>query len=183
MTTIGNESRPAYVYDADTDTWVPIGVGPHTHDEYIDKTIIDAKGDIVVGTAADAVARLGVGPEGSVLIADPTSPTGLAWEIIDSLPSQTSQAGKFLTTDGTDASWATVDALPDQDGQAGNLLSTDGENLLWVEPDKFAIQLNEQTISENYSIPVGYNGVSAGPITIDDDVVVTVPSGSSWSIV
>jgi hypothetical protein len=79
MTTIGNESRPAYVYDAETDTWVPIGVGPHTHDEYIDKTIINAKGDIVVGTAADAVARLGVGPEGSVLIADPTSPTGLAW--------------------------------------------------------------------------------------------------------
>jgi len=79
MTTIGTTSRPAYVYDADTDTWVPIGVGPHTHDEYIDKTIINAKGDIVVGTAADAVARLGVGPEGSVLIADPTSPTGLAW--------------------------------------------------------------------------------------------------------
>ena len=79
MTTIGNESRPAYVYDADTDTWVPIGVGPHTHDEYIDKTIITAKGDIIVGTASEAVAKLGVGPEGSVLIADPTSPTGLAW--------------------------------------------------------------------------------------------------------
>ena len=27
---------------------------------------------------------------------------------IDSLPSQTGQSGKFLTTDGTDASWATV---------------------------------------------------------------------------
>jgi hypothetical protein len=79
MTTIGNESRPAYVYDADTDTWVPIGVGPHTHDEYIDKTIITAKGDIIVGTATEAVERLGVGPEGSVLIADPTSSTGLAW--------------------------------------------------------------------------------------------------------
>jgi hypothetical protein len=79
MTTIGNESRPAYVYDADTDTWVPIGFGPHTHDEYIDKTIITTKGDIIVGTATEAVERLGVGAEGSVLIADPTSPTGLAW--------------------------------------------------------------------------------------------------------
>jgi hypothetical protein len=79
MTTIGNQSRPAYVYDSETDTWVPIGVGPHTHDEYIDKTIITTKGDIVVGTATEAVARLGVGAEGSVLIADPTSPTGLAW--------------------------------------------------------------------------------------------------------
>jgi hypothetical protein len=47
----------------------------------------------------------------------------------------------------------------------------------------FPIKLNEQTITANYSIPVGYNGLSAGPITIDDGVVVTVPSGSSWSIV
>lgn len=29
---------------------------------------------------------------------------------IDSLPSQTGQSGKFLTTDGTNASWATLDA-------------------------------------------------------------------------
>jgi hypothetical protein len=79
MTTIGTTSRPAYVYDSETDVWVPIGVGPHTHDEYIDKTIITAKGDIIVGTATDAVARLGVGAEGSVLIADPTAATGLAW--------------------------------------------------------------------------------------------------------
>lgn len=79
MTTIGNTSRPAYVYDAQTDTWVPIGVGPHTHDEYIDKTIITAKGDIIVGTASDTPVKLGVGAEGSVLIADPTSPTGVAW--------------------------------------------------------------------------------------------------------
>jgi hypothetical protein len=89
MTTIGNESRPAYVYDAETDTWVPIGVGPHTHDEYIDKTIINAKGDIIVGTAADAVARLGVGEEGTYLTADPTSPTGLTWSQPSSVISST----------------------------------------------------------------------------------------------
>lgn len=47
----------------------------------------------------------------------------------------------------------------------------------------FPIQLNTQTISANYSIPSGYNGVSAGPITIANNVVVTIPDGSSWSIV
>jgi hypothetical protein len=47
----------------------------------------------------------------------------------------------------------------------------------------FPIKLNEQTISANYSIPEGYNGLSAGPITIADEVVVTIPSGSSWSII
>jgi hypothetical protein len=82
MTTIGNESRPAYVYDAETDTWVPIGVGPHTHDEYIDKTIITAKGDIIVGTALDAVAKLGVGTTGQVLVVNPSTATGLEWATI-----------------------------------------------------------------------------------------------------
>jgi hypothetical protein len=52
-----------------------------------------------------------------------------------------------------------------------------------VVPNTFAIQLNEQTISENYNINSGYNGVSAGPITIASGITVTVASGSSWSIV
>ena len=30
------------------------------------------------------------------------------WSTVDSLPSQTSQSGKFLTTNGTTASWANV---------------------------------------------------------------------------
>ena len=51
------------------------------------------------------------------------------------------------------------------------------------ESSVFPIKLNEQTISANYSIPEGYNGLSAGPITIDDGVIVTIPDGSSWSIV
>jgi len=61
--TVGTVSRPAYVYDAQTNTWVPIGVGPHTHDEYIDKTIIDAKGNILIGTATDTPGILAVGTD------------------------------------------------------------------------------------------------------------------------
>jgi hypothetical protein len=35
MANLGNTTRPAYVYDAETDTWCPIGVGAHTHDNYL----------------------------------------------------------------------------------------------------------------------------------------------------
>ena len=45
------------------------------------------------------------------------------------------------------------------------------------------IALNGNTISANYTIPSGYNGVSAGPITIASGVTVTIPTGSAWSIV
>ena len=50
---------------------------------------------------------------------------------IDSLPSQTGNNGKFLTTDGSSASWATVDALPSQTGQSGKFLTTDGTDASW----------------------------------------------------
>lgn len=42
-------------------------------------TAIDAKGDLIAGTAADAFSRLAVGTNGQVLTADSTAATGLAW--------------------------------------------------------------------------------------------------------
>lgn len=78
MASLGNTTRPAYVYDAETDTWCPIGVGVHTHGE-ISASIVDAKGDLIVGTAADTVQRRAVGSDGSYLVADSTQTTGLNW--------------------------------------------------------------------------------------------------------
>jgi len=46
-----------------------------------------------------------------------------------------------------------------------------------------AIQFNAQTISANLTIPTGQNAVSAGPITIADNITVTIADGSSWVIV
>jgi hypothetical protein len=42
---------------------------------------------------------------------------------------------------------------------------------------------NTQTITTNYTINTNKNAMSAGPITINAGVVVTIPSGSTWSIV
>lgn len=40
---------------------------------------VDAKGDLLAGTAADTIARLAVGTNGYVLAADSSTSTGLAW--------------------------------------------------------------------------------------------------------
>ena len=45
----------------------------------IAKTIVDAKGDIIAATAADAVSRLVVGANATVLTADSATATGLKW--------------------------------------------------------------------------------------------------------
>jgi hypothetical protein len=42
---------------------------------------------------------------------------------------------------------------------------------------------NDQTITQNYTITAGRNAVTAGPVTINTGVTVTVPSGSSWVVV
>jgi hypothetical protein len=42
-------------------------------------TAIDAKGDLIAGTGADAFSRLAVGTNGQVLVADSTASTGLKW--------------------------------------------------------------------------------------------------------
>jgi hypothetical protein len=49
----------------------------------IPQSVVDAKGDLVVGTAADTVGRLGVGTDGYFLKADSTAGTGLAWAVVD----------------------------------------------------------------------------------------------------
>jgi len=80
MPTVGTTSRPGYVYDQGTDTWIPIGVGPHSHDtDYVNQSTIDAKGDLIVGTADNAYSRLAVGANNTVLTADSSTATGLKW--------------------------------------------------------------------------------------------------------
>ena len=42
---------------------------------------------------------------------------------------------------------------------------------------------NDITVTSNYEITTGKNAMSGGPITINSGVIVTIPSGSTWTIV
>ena len=52
------------------------------------------------------------------------------------IPSQTGNSGKFLTTNGSSVSWATVDALPSQTSQSGKFLTTNGTTASWADTTK-----------------------------------------------
>jgi hypothetical protein len=42
---------------------------------------------------------------------------------------------------------------------------------------------NGQTVTTNYTIGTNRNAMSAGPITVNNGITVTVPNNSTWTIV
>lgn len=53
-----------------------------TYGQVVPKSLVDAKGDLLVGTANDTVARLGVGINGQALTADSASAGGMKWAAV-----------------------------------------------------------------------------------------------------
>jgi hypothetical protein len=70
---------------------------------------------------------------------------------------------------------------------AGTALTWSGSALAWTTPSvtyaNGCVYENGQTITSNYTMTAGSNGMSAGPITIDTAATVTIPTGSRWAIV
>ena len=100
-------------------------------------------------------------------------------------PTGTGSSSNFLRGDN---SWAVVDGLPTQTGNSGKYLGTDGSSATWntLNTDSNSttkgLYEHSHTISANYSITSGNNALTAGPITINTGVSVTVPTGSTWVI-
>jgi len=125
-------------------------------------------------------------------------------------PSQTSNSGKYLTTNGTDTSWATVGggaSITNDTTTATNVyplfadVTTGSPSTIYTSNAKLlykpstgelqstvidstnGIFVNSQTISADYTIASGDNGLSAGPVTVASGITVTVSSGSVWTVV
>jgi len=122
--------------------------------------------------------------------------SGTVTSVAASVPSFLSIAGSPITSSGTLAITYSGTALPAANGgtgltaagAAGNVLTSNGS--AWVSSAPAGSNITAQglyenaaIISANYTIGTGNNAVSAGPITINSGVVVTVPSGSVWVVV
>lgn len=83
MASIGDTTRPAFAYDQATDTWVPVGIGPHSHTASgvgaVATSSFAAKGDLLVGTGAGTLVAQSVGANGTVLTADSAEADGVKW--------------------------------------------------------------------------------------------------------
>ncbi len=106
------------------------------------------------------------GTTGQVLQKNSSTNYDTSWITFSSLPSQTGNNGKYLTTDGSTASWATVAGGGQMEGSAA------AKAIFW----------NAQTIGENITIDGTHNGWTVGPITVNNGFAVTVSNGARWVV-
>ena len=124
-------------------------------------------------------------------------------------PSQTSNSGKYLTTNGTNTSWDTVvsgASISNDTSTATNVFPLfasattgvpttifTGNTKLLYKPSTGEFQssilnagngivVNSQTVATSYTIASGTSAMSAGPITVASGQSVTVSSGSRWVV-
>lgn len=139
------------------------------------------------------------------------APASIASDVTWTLPSTDGTNGQALVTNGTGTlSWTTVaggltvsndtststNVYPAFLGTTSGTASTiyTGNAKLLYKPSTGELQstalvasngimLNANTIAENYTIASTNNGLSAGPVTVNSGITVTVSSGSVWTVV
>ena len=141
------------------------GSNAYVHPNHSGEVTSTADGATVIADNIVDEANLKVSnspTNGQFLSAQSGNTGGLTWADVDALPSQSGNSGEFLTTNGTAASWAEI--------ATGNTTTSP----MWEMA---------HTVSTNYTMTTNYNGVSVAPVTINSGVSVTVPTGSTWTIV
>ena len=171
---------------------------------------VNSSGNLTLGGALSGV-DLTTQVTGTLPIANGGTGQTTATAAFNALaPSQTSNSGKYLTTDGTNSSWASIvsgASLSNDTTTATNLYPlfaaatsgtpttvytsnaqylfkpSTGELSVKAPRASNGIVVNSATISSNYTIATGDNGMSAGPVSVNSGITVTVSSGSTWVVV
>ena len=90
---------------------------------------------------------------------------------------ESSNSGSKITLSGTSEVFCTYPAekavIQDNDntGIAPQMGATNG------------IFVNNQVVGTSYTLPTGYNAISASPVSLDTGVTVTVPASGRWVII
>ena len=106
--------------------------------------------------ATGPVGATGFGATGSTGTQGATGPSGGA----------TGATGPSGTNGTNGATGAT--------GPSGGATGAGGDAIFWE---------NDQNVTTNYTISTNKNAMTAGPITVNSGVTVTIPSGSVWTVV
>lgn len=134
-------------------------------------------GGVIVGTGT-AYASTAAGTTGQVLLAQ----TG-ASPIWGTAPASgvTSLAGTANQITASASTGAVTLSTPSTFIAPGSIAATTTVTGTTINASQPFI-VNSKTATVSYSIPSGSSAMSAGPITLNAGVVITVPSGSKWVV-
>jgi hypothetical protein len=145
---------------------------------FIADTIVDAKGDLIAGTAADTVARLAVGANDTILTADSSTATGLKWAAPSGGGVSFTQLSSVTTTGGSTISFTGLSSY--------NTIMLRWNVLSSTNDSRFLVGVNSDTTNANtWSIEARQNGTSAygetygGRINLTGYALATAGSNSS----
>jgi hypothetical protein len=141
-------------------------------------TAIDAKGDLVAGTGADAFARLAVGANDTVLTADSTAATGLKWASAPSggmtLLSTTTLSGASTTISSIDQTYTNLMVFV-----YGITMSAD--SLVFMQPnsvtDKVWSVINYANVTDGPAATAFYLSSTNGTLEVE-----STSSLNAWAI-
>ncbi len=146
---------------------------------------LTAKGALITATAAGTASTLSVGSNGQVLTADSTEGRGIKWATPSSLPSQTGNAGRYLSTDGTTTSWAAAVptlniTLNAQTGTTYTLVSGDVNKLVTLS-NAGAITLTVPNGVFTVGQQINIQQIGAGQVTVASDGTTVLTSTGATS--
>jgi hypothetical protein len=155
-------------------------------------------GDLLYASGTTALSKLADVATGSALISGgvATAPSwgkiGLTTHVSGTLPVANGGTGTATAFTAGSVVFAGASGVYSQDNS--NLFWDDTNNRLGVGTTSpgssiettgavaAAFHINPTTVSANYTIPTNYNAMTAGPITVNSGITVTVPSGSTWVV-
>ena len=106
---------------------------------------------------------------------------GGTWTIYGSGQSENTQSTYRLEVQGQNGLNIKTSSVGVSSGQRAVVLRADGDKQ-WI--DRYGVfKRNRNTVVENVTVANGDNCMSAGPLTINNSVTVTISDGGSWSIV
>ena len=153
-----------------------------TADAAIPKSVVDAKGDLVVATGADALTRLPVGGDAQYLTADSGTATGLRWRALTGTinASVVDAKGDLIVASADD----TVGRLAV--GTNGQVLTADSGSTygaVWASPTGMDVQVKSGalTVQDNV-LPAGAVCVAAVAVTSVAVRLGTAPTGASVTV-
>ena len=174
----------SWISTANANTVDPLNAGsswlPYSVAGVLSKTLTNANVTLTNAEAANPIIKLSGVLTANVNLVIPA--WAYSWAIDDATTGNFTVTVKTAAAAGVVLKQGQLNSVS-CDGVNAKAVSGGGAEMPTGSSTSKPFYLNDQIVDTDYTIPTGKNAMSAGPITINSGVTVTVPNGSTWVVV